>query len=169
MLRDKIIKWQKELSIRFNKNYKFLQILLINIVKFICGCGFDLLSFTQVLIHTSETEDALQLTQHHLLNHDGYVVKSDLVLKARTLFFFIKAAESFWHNILCWCLIHWPQSFHVVLKKYLMCPLQICTCFFQGWNPFHEAFRLSWNTNCPSKPNQYNSCRVCGCLKHCSH
>lgn len=59
------------------------------------------LSFTQVLIHTSETEDALQLTQHHLLNHDGYVVKFDFVLKAGTLFFFIKAAESFRHNILC--------------------------------------------------------------------
>lgn len=68
MLKGKMIKWQKELNIRFNKNYNFLQILLINIVKFICGCGFDLfIIYPGVNTYLWDSEDALELTQHHLL------------------------------------------------------------------------------------------------------
>lgn len=42
----------KELGIKFNKDYNFLQI--IKIVKFICGRGFDFLS-SQVFVHNPET------------------------------------------------------------------------------------------------------------------
>lgn len=54
----------KELGIKFNKAYNFLQI--IKIVKFICGRGFDFLS-SQVFVHNPDFTDALELTRHHLL------------------------------------------------------------------------------------------------------
>lgn len=63
-----MFKRQKEVSIRFNKNYNFLQILLINIVKFICGCGFDYFTiYPGVKTYFWDSEDALKLTQRHLL------------------------------------------------------------------------------------------------------
>lgn len=54
----------KELGIKFNKAYNFLQI--IKIVKFICGRGFDFLS-SQVFVHNPDFTDALELSRHHLL------------------------------------------------------------------------------------------------------
>lgn len=91
-----MLKRQKEVSIRFNKNYNFLQILLINIVKFICGCGFDYFTIYPVLKHTSETlRMHLNLLNAIYCNRDGHVVRFYLqFLKAGTSFFFIKAADS---------------------------------------------------------------------------
>lgn len=42
--------------------------MLINIVKFICGCGFDYFTiYPGVKTYFWDSEDALKLTQRHLL------------------------------------------------------------------------------------------------------